>query len=325
MSGSARGVIDWLLEEGQPSVRYRTLLGVVGRGADSREVTEARSKIGERGWARAILDHQLEGGYWHNYVFLNWPKYVSTAYITMMLVDLGLTAQNPKVKMGLDRLLKKVSEPGDGGFGFGRSGHFCWTGNFARTFINAGYGDDARVRRALDWIVDAQKEDGGWNCFPPETGTLDCWEGLSAFAAFPRARWTRRIKRSVERGAEFYLERRLHREGGKRYAPWFRFHYPAHYYYDLLVGLEVMTSLGYSDDRRLGPAVSLLKKKRRPDGRWALDAVHPDIAAGDPYQSGPPYEPFPAIPLALEAVDRPSKLITLRALSVLKRVAGSPK
>lgn len=84
------------------------------------------------------------------------------------------------------------------------------------------------------------------------------------------------MHRAVERGAEFYLEREMHKEG-KSYAPWYRFHYPIHYYYDLLVGLDFMTALGYGDDSRLRYAIDRLKEKRRSDGRWNIDAVHPNL------------------------------------------------
>jgi hypothetical protein len=89
------------------------------------------------------------------------------------------------------------------------------------------------------------------------------------------------VKRAVERGAEFYLERELRRDC----------------YYDLLVGLDFMTALGSGRDRRLGFALNLLKERRRPDG--------------------------PPIPFALERVGEPSKMITLRALKVLRVVDGA--
>ena len=168
-------------------------------------------------------------------------------------------------------------------------------------------------------IVDAQKDDGGWHCFPSKRGTLDAWEGMSAFAALPKERRTRRINRSIERGAEFFLEKRLYNQG-RRYEPWLRFHYPVHFYYDALVGLDILTDLGYGDDARLAPALGILGKKRTARSRWNLDAIQPDIPPDDPYQSGPPWEPFMPIPFALEKAGRPSKMVTLRALRVLKRV-----
>ncbi len=81
---------------------------------------------------------------------------------------------------------------------------------------------------------------------------------------------SRRITKSIERGAEFFLNRKLFREGVRIYPPWFRFQYPVHYYYDLLVGLEVLSSLGYGKDPRMKFALELLQKKKRADGYLEL-------------------------------------------------------
>ncbi len=79
--------------------------------------------------------------------------------------------------------------------------------------------------------------------------------------------------------------------------------------------MNVLTSLGFAEDRRLKFALDLLKKKRLPDGSWAIDATHPDIARGAGYRIKIPPKKF-----ALEEEGRPSKWITLTALKVMKRV-----
>ena len=190
----------------------------------------------------------------------------------------------------------------------------CITANTAQALIQFGYADHPQVKRAVRWIVKDQKEDGGWRC-GWRGGVIDGWEPMSLFASIPRQKWTRSIRRAVERGAEFYLSREMHREG-KRYEPWYRFHYPTHYYYDLLVGLDFMTALGFGDDKRLRFAIAFLKDKRRPDGRWNLDAVHPDLES----PIAQLYARRPPVPFSLESVDQPSKMITLRALRILERL-----
>jgi hypothetical protein len=123
------------------------------------------------------------------------------------------------------------------------------------------------------------------------------------------------ILQSIERGAEFYLERRLFREGPTLYRPWFRLHYPVHYYYDILVGLDTLTSLGYGEDPRMRPALDRLEAMRHRDGSWNMDALHPDTE--DPaYQFRGPF-----YPLGLEVPGRPSRWITTTALHVLKRAS----
>jgi hypothetical protein len=82
-------------------------------------------------------------------------------------------------------------------------------------------------------------------------------------------------------------------------------------------------SLGYADDKRLGPALKILEEKRQSDGTWLLDKVHPDLGPGATLSS------FAidkiAKPFVLEEADKPSKWITMTALRVLKRIGdGSP-
>jgi hypothetical protein len=169
----------------------------------------------------------------------------------------------------------------------------------------------------FDRLLEDQKEDGGWHCWEPARGTLDCWEAMAAFVTIPKKNLSKRIKASIQRGAEFYLERKLFEEGGPKYRPWFRLHYPVHYYYDILVGLDVITALGFGGDERLKPALEILNRKSR-NGAWPLERVHPDPPG---FAWGKSNQRRRTIPFALEEVGRPSKWVTLTALRVQKRIA----
>jgi hypothetical protein len=302
--------IEWLLQYNQPAVKYHTLIDLLDRTPSDSEVKETYAKIPKRGWAASILQQQDPKGTWASGLYQ--PKYLATNWQLLVLSDLGLTTETPAVKKACELYLAEVS--GSKGCLGGSDSETCITGNLARMMIRLGYLEDPRISEAIIWLVEAQKEDGGWHCFESNHGTLDCWEALAAFNALPRSRWTRSIKRSVERGAEFYLERELYKEGKKRYEPWFRFHYPWHYYYDLLVGLDVLTSLGYTDDRRMKSAIQVLKEKQQPEGTWTTDIAHPDLGMGADYSLK-----SPAKPLILEEPGTPSKWITFLALRVLKR------
>ncbi len=311
-------VLDWLLEPDQPSVRYHTLVDLLGRTPADPAVSATLSTIARTGWARELLKTQKPKGYWEAHEprtfrewvqFLRFPVYQSSIWKGMVLSDLGLTAADPQVrrfaelvfeyKLHLSSEVNLFTE------------EVCIVGNVARMLTRFGYGDDRRVRKLVDWMIEDQREDGGWNCAAGEPGTLDCWEALAAFAAIPKASRSAAVERAISRGAAFYLERKLFEEG-TRYAPWFRFHYPRHYFYDVLVGLDVLTDLGYAGDRRLGPALQVLRDKQRTDGTWLLDRVHPDPA--------PRTAAKKMRPLTLESAGKPSKWITLTALRVLKRV-----
>lgn len=317
-------VVNWLLEENQPSVRYLTLTELLGRSKNDPEVRSTKARITKTGWAWDILEKQNPGGWWIKESNLYQPKYISTNWMLLILSDLGLTKDDPRIdkscKIWIERFASK-----DGGFGLTpRTSHLCVAGNTARALVKFGYVDHPKVRSTFHWFVKNQAKLGGWSCWSfggRSTGrNLDSWEPLSAFAVYPREKWTRGMKLAVEKAAEFFLERELHKQGG-HYEPWYRFHYPVHYYYDLLVGLDFMTALGYTSDRRLEHAVSVLKKKRRSDGRWNLDAVHPDLegASAAWYKSHPKQAP---IPFSLEKPGEPSKMITLKALIILDRLGG---
>jgi hypothetical protein len=318
-------VLRWLLEPDQPSIRYLALTQLVGRSGTDSDVREAKSRIPHAGWVSEILRRRDPGGWWVREKNLYRPKYTSTNWNLLALSDLGATRSIPAVRASCELWMDRspLQGGGVGGFGGAGNGHLCYTGNMARALIRLGYGDDRRVRRTMTWLVDTSHPKGGWSCWTfreePATGrNLDSWEGLSAFAEYPRSKWTTAMDDCVGRGVEFFLDKELHRQGA-RYPPWYRFHWPVHYYYDLLVGLEMMTALGYGGDPRLRYALDHLKRRRRSDGRWNLDAVHPDVGGSVArwYAAHPKDRPEP---LAFERVGRPSKMITLRALTVLSRV-----
>ena len=318
-------VLDWLLQEEQPSIRYLTLTRLLGRRESDADVREARARIPLAGWASEILARRDPAGWWVHAQNLYGPKYISTNWNLLALADLGASRTIPAVRASCELWMERSPLKGGGVGGNSQGkGHHCFTGNMARALIQFGYGEDRRVRTALEWLVRTANPRGGWSCWsftegPTPSRTLDSWEGLSAFAAYPRSKWSPEMERCVERGAEFYLERELHRQG-ERYPPWYRFHWPTHYYYDLLVGLEILTALGYGNDPRLRFALEHLRKKRRSDGRWNMDAIHPDVGAKAKkwYAQHPKDRPTP---LAFEKAGRPSKMITLRALTVLSRVS----
>ncbi|HEV2317012.1 MAG TPA: hypothetical protein VGV89_05510 [Thermoplasmata archaeon] len=313
---ATEALISWLMTDADPAVRRRVRLELQGRTADDRDVEADTGALGIEGWTKSILDLQLPGGQWDNPSDaeddLYRPKYVATNWRLIVLAEMGMTGQHPGIRRAADLLLDRWAGP-NGVLGGGGS-EVCITGNAVRYLYRFGYRDDARVIAGRDWLVAQQKTDGGWHCFRSADGTLDAWEGLAALAEYTVAERTPAMTRAIERGAEFFLDRELLHEGESPYAPWTRIHYPNHYYYDFLVGLDLLTRLGYGGDPRLRRALDLLESKRNPEGSWNIEADHPDLPPEIDYQVSAPYYPF-----VIERAGAPSRWATLNALGVLAR------
>ncbi|MGI0155785.1 MAG: hypothetical protein ACREDE_06595 [Thermoplasmata archaeon] len=91
-------VLDWLLEEEQPAIRFRALTELLGRPLNDPEVRGARRKIPEVGWAAPILSERNSAGWWVR----DWshfsPSYISTEWMMLVLSDLGLTRELPEIR-----------------------------------------------------------------------------------------------------------------------------------------------------------------------------------------------------------------------------------
>lgn len=297
-------VLAWLLEKEEPSIRYLASRDLIVPRPSGRTLRDLRAKVTEGGWAKSILSRQKEKTWWATDKTCYGPKFKSTIWQLQVLADLGASRKNERISNAVEFWFS-LHHARDGGYcpGLSRSkGHLCTTGNMARSLIRLGYLKDERVESAIEWLVDRQEKDGGWDCFGRQRGTIDGWEAMSALAEVPQDRRSGDVRNAIEAGAEFFLARKLLHEG-RPYAQWYMLRYPWHYYYDVLAGLDFMTALGYGGDPRMREALSHLKSKRLADGRWALDGSNGD--------------------LRLETSHRPSKMVTFLALRVLKRVRDS--
>lgn len=301
----------WLLEDPDPAVRAKALVDLAGRSPADPDVVEARERSKKEGSVARLLEGLSVPGD-GNALYL--PKYGAAWHRTIALAEMGAPGDDPRLARALDAIFAFFPKP-DGGMGR-RASHLCTTGNLCRAAILLGRGDDPRVQRGLEWLVTQQKPDGGWHCWPDkhEHGTIDAWEAMSAFALL---RGSKRPREVLQRGLDFLFSQSL--GIGQGYAPYERIHFPRHYYYDALVGLDIVSAIAPRDPR-LAPALDWLRSKRGADGRWSVDAHHPDV--DDPGYT--PYGPgvdLPISPLVVEKTGVASKWATLYALRVLQRVS----
>ncbi len=340
-------VVDWLLEEKEPSVRYNTLVHLLEREPRDVEVERAGSLIGKVGWAAQFFARQKENTYWDNAESCYVPKFSACSWRLVVLADLGVSGEDQRIRNCVEHymLLHNLEE---GGFAVRQrqpprgakewqfQPHVCATGNMVRSLARLGYSRDGRVQKAADWLVSKQLVDGGWNCFPPgKHGSFlatvqPIWALNEMVSHDARESW----RESARKGVEFLLKHRVYKSDEDDSVVLFDFlkmHYPMHYFYDFLHGLRVLTEASARDDPRMNDAVRVLMAKRLPDGRWPLEGVYRGWRHAHPIHgletvSRPEEREIVTEGLGteraiqLEEAGKPSKWITLQALLVLKRM-----
>jgi hypothetical protein len=106
--------------------------------------------------------------------------------------------------------------------------------------------------------------------------TILALEGLLLYER-QRARTARKlrgVRAAQNRGREFLLQHRLfrsHRSGEVIKRDFVRLAFPPQWHYDVLRALDYFRAAGAPRDERLADGIDLLRKKRRPDGRWILE------------------------------------------------------
>ncbi|HET7236124.1 MAG TPA: nitrogen fixation protein NifH [Actinomycetota bacterium] len=324
--------LPWLLEPDTPAVRHATLLRLLDEPEDSAAVRRVRAAAMRVPPIATILEAQEPDGWWVKPGGGYGPKYTGTVWSVIFLDQLGADGADPRIRRAAEYVLSNAQAP-SGGFGSsGRSDGkppggsdviHCLNGNLLRALIGFGWLDDPRVRRSIDWQsrsitgedFDTYYRSGtsgpGFGCAVNE-GLPCAWgatKALLALARIPPRRRAPHVRRAVEAGSEFLLSvdpaTARYPMGWGNTAPsrsWFRFGFPSGYVADVLQDLEALAELGHARDPRLSNAVDLVLSKQDAEGRWRNEYAY----------NGKMW-------IDVEPQGLPSKWVTLRACSVLKR------
>ena len=318
-------VIDWLLEENNPSVRYFALTHLLGNPETDCDVMQSKENIMKTGLVPEILKNQHDDGTWEAPHRFYTAKYKGTVWQLIILAELGADGKNWRIKNACEFILKNSQHPESGGFcsrSTPRGGNPervspCLTGNMVFSLIRLGYYNDVRVQKGIDWITTYQRFDDGIEKSPEGWPYHDhvCWgrhtchmgvvKALKALSEIPLDKRTRKVDQTIQKGAEYLLIHHLYKRSHdlRRIAKpqWLRLGFPWMYNTDVLEMLGLLTRPGYKD-HRLQEAVDVLASKQDSEGKWLLQNTY-----NGKYQ------------VDIEQKGKQSKWITLHALKVLKR------
>ena len=300
--------IPWLLELENPAVRHSTLRYLLDRPADDPEVLASQAAIPDYPPIAELLASQKPDGFWvkRDYYL---PKHNGTFWVLCILGDVGLTAEHTQIQQSCDFMFTFQREHGPfcrrrrvsgRGIVWGTEPGPCTHARIVRFLIQFGYGDDPRVRAAIDWLLASQRSDGMWDCGRPgRPGCLRATHDLLRVAALDSEAT---VHPAVTRGAATVCDL-LMKGGMNRYhvgIPWTTLQWPP-FDYSLASTLDSLARLGYTlDHPRIAEATDYLLSRQLTDGAWPLDQT----------SSRPPFDPGPP--------GKPNKWVTLEALKALR-------
>lgn len=316
--------LPWLLEpdSDNPGVRYYALRYLLGQSEEDPETYETRENIMMLGPIPAILDAQHPDGYWVKPGGGYWPSYRATVWQIIFLADLGADLSDERVKRGCEYLLSHCIAR-NGAFSMSErpipsKAIHCLNGDLIYALSSLGYGDDSRLKTAIEWQAQAIIGREQIRYFRSGTtapkfacvannGQPCAWgatKAMKGLARIPLHQRTPEMQQAIEIGIDFLLSRdpsiadypyveRIN-------SNWFKFGYPLSYQSDVLETVAVLVDLGYRDDPRLDNAMRLILSKQDNDGRWQMEKS----------LNGKMW-------IDIEAKGKPSKWVTLRALRAL--------
>ena len=330
-----QSIIDWLLKEDDinPSIRYFTLVDLLGEEPESQKVVQAREKLMARGPVPEILSKQNADGYWVEPGAGYRPKYTATVWSLILLAKLGANGCEPSVRKASDYILKHTR---------GKQGYFsiyatqtgcvhCLQGNLSAALIDLGMINDPCLTEAIDWMARSATGEGFGRVGEKDINPHYIRSGISgpgllcsandhqpcawgavkvalALAKIPPEIRSPQVNNAINVCKDFLLSKDPaaadypHPYAKKPSRSWFKFGFPVFYVTDVLQNLSALLGLGLAGDQRLQNAIELIESKQDDPGRWKMEYTY----------NGKTW-------VEIEEKGQPSKWVTYRALSVLKQ------
>lgn len=276
---ASTAVLTWLLDS-DPSIRWQVLRDLAGAPQD--EIDAERARVAVQGWGARLLAAQSADGRWAEALYS--PKWTSTTYTLLLLHWLGLPAGNPQALAGCRQVWDGASFY-DGGLTLAKSirqPETCITAMLVLLASSFGL-HDVRLDPAVEWLLDQQLADGGWNCESIRSGSRHgsfntSISALDALLQYQQAGGGLAVSDSMGRGRAFFLEHRLyrsHRTGEPVNPAFTRFLFPPQWHFDVLRGLEHFRAAGASADPRLSHAIDVVRRAQHADGTWPVHRGYP--------------------------------------------------
>ncbi|MHA2325866.1 MAG: hypothetical protein ACXACB_10725, partial [Promethearchaeota archaeon] len=278
-------VTEWLLEEENPSIRYRTMRELQEIPDSDPELQSTKKQIMTYRPVKNMLDAMHPEGYWEVISPSTKQSYGkgveyrqnSTHFILSYLAELGMTREDPKIEKAANRYLS-LQQP-DGDF-LGHSS--CLFGMNIRTFMLLGFKDDPRLKKTINLMKKSVRYDNGYLCDRYEKKrkkkpVKSCVRGsvkvLFALGELPEL-WDYPFSKKI---TEYFLNRNVLYKttdpetyvNGEAVSTIF----PFYWRFGLIDVLLPLVKMGYGTDPRMKSAWKVLAQHKTEEGKYRCDWI----------------------------------------------------
>jgi len=317
----ARDPIPALLRDGPPSLSARVRRELIDddeapRGAEVLVYADVKAFLKKQSKKGDFPAKPLEKGLGPE----KFASVIATVRALERMAELGLDAKESAVELAAEFVL--ATQAKDGGIAALSIGetktdraklpavHF--QGWAIAALCRVGLDSEPRVQEAFQFLLQWRQADGGWawrgvrsDSSARPSSHLITGMALRAFAASP----TRRSSREARRAAELLATRFLQPDRyPDRKAPtyWEQLAEPR-FYVDMLDALDTVTAVGLGKENSgVRTAEAYVRSRQSPDGLW--------------YPGGPAEPGAAKVPTVSPKDKEAARWLTVRALSVLRRV-----
>lgn len=294
-------IINNLLNSSEPSIRFKTLVNVVGEDPSSSKMKKIQEEIRNSPRVKTLLSSRNSKGEIISKRSV-YDKWQGAHWVMASLADIGYPPEDESLtpvkeqvlNFWLDEFYYKEFEVAKQTDCYKHEGVPLMQGRYRRCASQQGNAlyfllklglDDKRIDDLIERLLHWQWDDGGWNCdkvpSARNSSFMETLLPLRGLALYHELKKDKKVKKAVAKASEIFLKRQLFlgQRSGKVIHHEFTFlHYPLYWHYDILGSLKVMAEAGFINDNRCSKALDLLESKRLVEG-WPAEKSYYRVSA----------------------------------------------
>jgi hypothetical protein len=300
--------IEWLLEDENPSVRFYTLVDIVGEKLNLSDVLHYEELIRQSGPAASILSLQNPSGIWQDSSFTYNPFYSSSYWQLYFLSLLGITKNSPGIEKAVGLMVNDMQSPNGAFPSIGRySGNLiCLQGITLEMLLKLGYFDAPFTQNLIDFLTDLVFRND-FRC--KYKHQLKCPWGIAkiikALNNIPFNNRSENIHKTLNKATKFLLSHDIveanYPRKKEKSRQWSLFGFPRGFQSDILEISQTLVDAGCSkQNANIKNAMKYIHDKKLKDWKWKLEFSLNGLMLVD-----------------IEKKNKPSKWITYFAIKTL--------